>query len=546
MQKNGKPLIITAPALALLATLLTALPGWGASASASASKQRPQLVLSIVVDGLHSDYLELLSDCFGPDGFNRLMNGGVVIDQVEYGPGIDGAGAVAMLYTGAEPSVNGIASATTYSTERHLELPTLLDPSKIGNYTSETLSPAAIRVSTLADELRIDGGGAGYAHALSPDASRAIIMAGHAGNSAFWINDANGNWATTTHYREVPTAVTARNYSSPLSLRIDTMSWAPALPLDTYPGLPPHKRHYPFRHTFSGNGADKYSSFKTASPVNREITDMATEYIRTMRLGNRDAMDMLSVGYTVASFAGSTDTDARLETMDAYVRLDREIARLLKAADESGSTMVLLAGTPARPSSEADDPKWMLPVGEFSSRKAVSLLNMYLIARHGNGEWVTDYNNGAFYLNRELIESKNINAEDLRADAAKFLMKMTGVAGAYTIDDILEGRTGAPLRRNTIASTAADVFVDVIPGWVLVDDFANPSEPVRTTVRHAASVAPAVIYFPAQIQAMRLPVPVDARRIAPTVSRILRIRSPNAAAQAPISEVFAPRLNQQK
>lgn len=517
-----------------MVTLLSALPGWGADAASA--RQRPQLVLSIIVDGLRSDYLELLSDYFGPDGFNKLINAGVTLDEVDYGAGIDAAGAVAILYTGAEPAVSGIASSATYSTDRKMELPTLLDPSKIGNYTTETLSPAAIRVSTLADEIRIDGGGASYAHALAPDAARAIIMAGHAGNSAFWLNDANGNWATTTYYLEVPTAITARNFTMPLSARIDTISWSPSLAVADYPALPAHKRYYPFRHTFTGQ--DKFRDLKNAAPVNREVTDLAAEYIRTMRLGARDAMDMLSVGYTVAPYAGSTDTGARLETMDAYIKLDREIARLLRAAEESGRTVVLLAGTPAPASAEADDPKWQLNTGEFSTRKALSLLNMYLIARHGNGEWVTDYNRGTFYLNRKLIDDRNINAEDLRADAAKFLMRMSGIANAYTIDDILEGRRTPTERRNTVVATAPDVYIEVIPGWVVVDDFTDQQTPKRRTVRAAADVAPVILYAPGRLAAQRIPTPVDARRIAPTVARILRIRSPNAAAQAPLSEVF--------
>lgn len=532
--------LISGPTLALAATLLTLVQGWAADARPNV-RQRPQLVLSIVVDGLRSDYLELLGSYFGPDGFNKLMAGGVTLDQVEYGSGIDAAGAVAILYTGAEPAVNGIATSTTYSTERKMQLPTLSDPSKIGNYTTETLSPAALRVSTLADEIRIDGGGASYAHSLAADAARAIIMAGHAGNSAFWINDANGQWATTTYYLEVPTAVSARNFSQPLAARIDTIGWSPSLDVAAYPALPAHKRYYPFHHTFTGQ--NKFRDLKTAAPANREVTDLAEEYIRTMRLGSRDAMDMLSVGYTVAPFSGSSDTGARLETMDAYLKLDRELARLLRAAEAAGPTMVLLAGTPAPASTEADDPKWQLNTGEFSARKALSLLNMYLIARHGNGEWVTDYDRGAFYLNRKLIDEQNINLEDLRDDAAKFLMRMTGVANAYTIDDILEGRRPASQRRNTVVASAPDVYVEVIPGWVVVDDFTEPHNPVRTTVRSGASVAPVIIYAPEHLESARLTTMVDARRIAPTVARVLRIRSPNAAAQPPLNELFpAPKF----
>jgi hypothetical protein len=496
------------------------------------------LVLNIAIEGLRNDYLELLSECFGKNGFNKLIHDGLVLDNVSYGPGIDASGAIAIINTGTEPSVSGIATANTYNVSRRLAVPTLLDPAKIGNYTDETLSPAAIRVSTLSDELRIDGGGAAYSHAIAPNATDAIIMAGHAGNSAFWINDANGFWATTTHYREVPSPISTRNYKSPLSSRLDTINWTPSLKLSEYPGLPAHKRFYPFSHTFTGNDPEKFRKFKTASPVNSEVTNLAIEYIRTLKLGTREAMDMLSVAYTLTPYVGATDTDARLETMDAYIKLDQDLARLIKTAEDAGSTVIILAGTPSVPSTAPDDPKWNLSNGEFSARKAVSLLNMYLIAKYGNGDWITAYHNSTFYLNQDLIQNKNIDSEDLRADAAKFLMKMSGIANAFSIDDILEGRCSEQLKRNTIATTAPDLFFNVIPGWTLIDDYSQPQNPSRKTIRCSSAMAPAFIYAPNLIEHQKISSEIDARRIAPTVSRILRIRSPNAAAQPPIPLVF--------
>lgn len=530
---HKKTTVTRIPAIALLATLLSALPGWSAE-SVSADGRRPSLVLGIMVDGLQTDCLDLLANCFGPDGFNRLRQGGLNIDELDYGPGIDAAGAIAMIYTGAPPTVSGIATAQVYSTDRRMELPALLDPEQIGNYTDETLSPRALLVSTLADETRIDGAGASYAHAIAADPSAAIIMGGHAGNSAFWINNANGQWATTTHYREVPTAVTARNYTGPLSLRIDTAQWTPSLPLDRYPGLPEHKRHYPFRHTFSGLGAAKYKAYKASPLMNGEVTDLAIEYIEQMKLGQRpEAMDMLSVAYSLKPYPHSSDLGARLETMDAYVKLDRQIARLLRAVGKDEETVIFLAGTPSAPSGDADDPQWLLPGGEFSARKAMSLLNMYLMARLGNGDWVTAYNRGAFYLNHKLIEQKQLDAEEVRTDAAKFLTRMSGVAGATTIDDILEGRTSDARRRNTVVASSADIFIDIQPGWTLTDDTYSPSESHVVRLAHAS--APAILYAPTRIAAGTIATPVDARRIAPTVARLLRIRSPNAASLPPLS-----------
>ncbi len=533
----------TAAAIALLATLSCALP---LQAAESAASKRPQLVLSIMVDGLRADYLQLLSEYFGPDGFNRLTGGGVMIENVDYGPGVDRAGAVAMLYTGAAPSANGISTATVYDTKRHIEQPALLDPSKIGNYTEETLSPSALLTSTLSDELRIDGAGASYVHSIAPDAACAIIMAGHSGNSAFWINDINGNWATTTHYKDVPTPISNRNFTSPLSIRIDTMRWEPAMKLDRYPALPAHKRHYPFAHTFSRSDADVYRLFKQSAPANTEVTALAAEYIKAMRLGKRGSTDMLNLGYTVTPYPGSSDIDSRLETMDSYIRLDRELARLFKVVDEQvgkDGTVVLLAGTPLPPPTEPYDPQWGIPTGEFSSRKAQSLLNMFLIAQYGNGEWVTDFHGGAFYLNQDLIKSKGLDHEQVRSEAAKFLCRMSGVASAYTIDDILENRAGSDperLRRNTVAAKAADVYITILPGWELVDDF-HPLNTTRTTQRAVATTAPVIIYAPTIIEAGRIDTPVDALQIAPSMARILRIRSPNGAGLPALSALFAPK-----
>ena len=197
--------------------------------------------------------------------------------------------------------------------------------------------------------------------------------------------------------------------------------------------------------------------------------------------------------------------------------------------------MVILAGTPADASTAADPEQWKGNAGEFSARKAVSLLNMYLIASEGNGDWVTAYHNGGFYLNQKLIEQKKLNAEHIRTEAAKFLTRMSGVAGAYTIDDILEGRTPQALKRNTVVAHAPDVFIEVTPGWTLTDD-TTPT-PTSKVVRMAPTVAPVIIMAP-NLTPRRISTPVDARRIAPSVARVLRIRSPNGASQPPVSEIF--------
>ena len=112
---------------------------------------------------------------------------------------------------------------------------------------------------------------------------------------------------------------------------------------------------------------------------------------------------------------------------------------------------------------------------------------------------------------------------------------MTGVDRVHTLDDIIAGHAGEKaeaLRRNTVGSSAGDLLIEVAPGFEIIDDYNE----LAPTAGHsgmvscsAAATAPVFIFAP-DVAAQTIGTPVDARAIAPTVARILRIRSPNGAA----------------
>ena len=161
---------------------------------------------------------------------------------------------------------------------------------------------------------------------------------------------------------------------------------------------------------------------------------------------------------------------------------------------------------------------------------------MYLMAVHGNGDWVDGYHDGQLFLNRKLIKERGKDLEALRKEAARFLTRMSGVSEAWTIDEILDntaGGTAEALRRNISLPVAGDVFVTVAPGWQELDDDNDTELPV-TAVRSVLPTAPAFILVPGGAPRV-IATPVDARALAPSVAGILRIRAPNAAA--------TPRLN---
>ena len=507
------------------------------SLSAQAPSSRPNLVVGVMIDGLSMEYLQLLQGYFGEGGFKRLFNNGVTITDLDYGTNVDAATATAIAFTGAVPAVNGIGSTMVYDSEKRLTSSVFHDPTTLGNYTDETVSPAALLVSTLGDELRIDTGGLGYVYAISPDQATSLILGGHAGNSACWIDDVTGNWATTTFYHDTPRLLSARNRVQPLSVRLDTMSWTNLMAIDRYPDLPSYKKAYPVRNTFLRKDLNRFKAFKTSAPVNSEVTSLATEYLKTLNLGGRDAVDMLNLSYTLQPYEYTQDADGRLEQMDLYLRLDRDLANLFSAIDSGpgmNKTMVFVAGTPRRTRSRRDDEKWAIPHGEFSPRRAMALLNVYLIAKHGNGEWINGYYDHQIFLNQDLIKKNNLDEVAVRTDVAQFMTRMSGITDAYTLDDIINLKAGVnpqAVRNNTVIEKAGDVFITVAPGWEITDQGSDFTLPM--VERSGVTTSPAFLLAPG-LPASTISVPVDARVLTPTVAGILRIRSPNGVSMPPL------------
>lgn len=503
-----------------------------------ADSSRPRLVVGIIVDQLRTDYLDYLRNRFGEKGFNRLINGGLYLRDVDFKATVsDAPTGTALVYTGAYPACNGVTASEIFSQIDGSVRPALLDPDFIGNFTDQNLSPANLRLSTISDEIAIDGMGLGLVYAIAADPQQAVIMAGHAGNSALWLNKNTGNWCSTTYYRDFPQRVSQRNHRNPLSSRIDTICWRPSLPLGSYHGLPAQKLQYPFSHTFPRSDRDVYRRFSLSAPGNREVTDVAIDCLQEQRLGNRgDVIDMINVAYSAAPYKYVADGDYRLELQDTYIALDRQIERLIDAVDKQvgvGNALIFISSTGYYDDAVADDPRYRIPGGDISLKRMESLLNSYLSAKHGNGDYVNGIHARQIFLNPAVIDGKGLAIESIRDEAREFVVRMSGVADARTLGEILADSSpeGEAIRLSIDPKHAGDIILEFNPGWNIVDDQKYPatSSPVRTT----AVNTPALIFAPG-IGSETIDTPVKATAIAPTLTSVLHIRSPNGAKDKPL------------
>ena len=499
----------------LITSVICGLVGINTMLYADAS--RPKLVVGIMIDQLRTDYIEYLQNLFGEKGFNKLMKDGAFLKDVDFKVnGLDKVSGTAMIYTGGYPRHNGVTSSKVYDPNVRDMVPALQDATMIGNFTTETYSPVGLRLSTISDEIAIDGAGLAAVYSISPDPQQSIIMAGHAGTSAFWINDNTGKWATTTYYREAPSQLTQRNYSDPITSRLDTMQWKPSRPLSTYPGLPAQKRILDFKHTFP----------------------TADRSVYRMKIGSRgDAIDMLNIGYTAAPYKYVKDGDFRLELEDSYLRLDGQLSRLFDAIDKYvglNNTLVYVASTGYYDDAVEDDAKYRTPTGYFSVKRALSLLNSYLAARYGNGDYVDTFSGGHVYLDRKQIEERKLDLKEVAEASRDFLVQMSGVSDAFTMSDIMASSLPAmeAMRLGTDPKTGGDVILEFNAGWSVVDDTKFPNE---TQVIRSGLVQTPVFIMGPNVEPVTIGTPVDATAVAPTVTQVLRIRSPNGSASKPLN-----------
>lgn len=520
----------------LLSTFVVGLAG--IQGITLAGEVRPRLVVGIVVDQLRTDYLEDLRDMFSSGGFRRLMDNGLYLRDVDFvvSPG-DAASASAIIQTGAYPRQNGIPGSMVYQPSAKTLKPVFLDPAYIGNFTTETYSPSALKVTTLTDEISLDGQGKSRIHSIAPDAAQAIVLAGHEAKSSFWVNDETGKWSSSTYYPYPPAYLQNINYNSPLVSRLDTIRWMPLRKDEPYPYVNSIDIKEGFRYTFPRSDRDVFTLYKNSPFVNRDITDAATDYVRSQGLGlNPETTDVLNLGYTLSPYPAITDEDYRYELQDSYLRLDKDLERLFNTLDRQvgrDNVVVYLVSTGyfnQRPFAEGES---RMPGGTFSVKRALSLLNSYFAAKYGNGSYVDGFSDNQIFFDKKEIEAKNLDINAVAQEARDFLIKMSGVADAYTLTDLISPSI-PELEAHRLAldpKTAGELIVEFNPGWNVVDDSKFPPETIvnKTT----AYLFPGFIMGPG-IEQKTVDETVEAVTIAPTLANALHIRSPNSTMSKPL------------
>ena len=479
--------------------------------------ERPKLVVGIVVDQMRWDYLSRYYDQYGKDGLRRLMDKGYSCDNclINYVPTITAIGHTSV-YTGASPAFHGICGndfmidgQKVYCTQDDS-----VDPVGTDNRKKGCMSPRNLLASTIGDQIRMHTDFEAKVIGVSYKDRAAILPAGRSANAAYWLDTQNGQFITSTYYmNELPQW--AKEYNKVLKKNKELQK------VGSKVGLYPLCGHI--------------------------TTDMAIAALKGENLGKGKTTDMLCVSYSQTDVIGHEWSTRGEHTDEAYLELDKDIARLLKALDEQVGEGNYLAFLTADHGA-AHNFQWMQDHGLNGGAWKVldeyaPKLDQYLKEQLGEAaslKVVAMVNSYRIFLDHAYIAQQGLDIEKVKEAIVKFVRTAPHVVFAADFEKMQTSSLPDLLRYRALMGyhprRSGDILLILEPGWY---EFGKSSSPVGTTHGewnpYDAHIP--LLFYGWKVEHGSTSREVHITDIAPTVTQMLHIQQPNACVGEAIGEV---------
>lgn len=521
-----------------LVSLLVAMSALSASEVRALGNDNavPKVVVNILIDQLRSDYVTAFMPLYGEDGFKRLLRDGRVYSQAEYPMASpDRASAAATIAAGTSPANHGVIGRQWLDRSTLRPVFCVDDKQFPGNGgTKDSSSPVNLAVSTIGDELKVATEGKSLVYSIAPFRDAAILSAGHAADGAIWIDTETGNWSSSSYYGGFPAWAALRNSHSSIADMLKDTKWQPSSALSgNFSYYLSGGIKEPFTHRFKDDS--RFADFKTSGLVNGEVAAAFTDCLRSTSIGSDNVTDYITVTLYAGNFQHKPISECPMELQDTYVRLDNALAHMINVVDRKvglKNALFVLTSTGYTDVESADLSAYRIPTGTFDVQRAAALLNMYLVAVYGQGLYVESSFGTQLYLDHKLIETKQINMSEILGRSQNLLLQLGGVKDVYTSQRLMQGAWTpgiSRIRGGYNPRFSGDILIQVSPGWHYTSQFSTKKQLVRESY-----LPYPVIFYGYGIPAEKVETPVTVDYIAPTLSKAMRIRAPNACNLAPL------------
>lgn len=516
----------------------------------------PKLVVGIVVDQMRYDYITRFWDQFGEGGFKRLANEGFNCrnNHFNYVPTYTAPGH-ASVYTGTTPGVHGIIGNDWYDKESGKEVYCVEDSSYKSLGTTSTagqMSPHRLETTTITDQLRLHTNMRGKVIAISLKDRGAVLPGGHIANAAYWFQGGDeGNWISSSFYmsdlpkwvNDFNAAKSVAQYKKPWTTLKNINDYVESIADNNkYEGLFQGENAPVFPHDLPSlwKDNDGYSMLKSTPFGNSLTADFAMVALDAENLGKDDITDFLAVSFSSTDYVGHMYGVASKEVEDTYLRLDKDLERLLEALDKkvgAGEYTLFLTADHAA----VNVPQYLkdlnVVAGYVDDEKLGAELKEFAKFTFGTDDLIKNISNSQVFLDHKVMHNLELDVREVEETLAKELLGYSGVYQVYTGYQMWQnGYTKG------IANLVQNGFNQKRSGDIMF--VLNPATLTgsRTGTSHGSSFSydthVPLLFYGKGIQkgsTVRKTVIPD---IAPTIAALLGIEFPSGTSGVPISEVL--------
>jgi len=514
---------------------------------------RPKLVVGMVVDQMRWDYLYRYYDRYSSGGFKRLVNEGFSAENtmIPYLPTYTAVGHTS-LYTGSVPAFHGIIGNNWYDPELRRDVYCAEDKSvqTVGSNTDAgQMSPKNMLTNTITDELRLATNFKSKVIGVSMKDRGSILPAGHSANAAYWYDGATGNWISSTYYmKQLPDYIESYNKEKHQN-KFYEKNWNTMYPIETYTQSTSDSKPYEgkykgetettFPHKLS-DAIDKNFDLVRSTPFGNTMTlEMAQLLIAKENMGNNGTTDFLAVSCSSTDYVGHQFGPNSIEAEDTYLRLDKDLEAFFNYLDKTvgkGNYLFFLSADHGA----AHVPKFMeenkLPGGVVSNRTFAAGLNKVLEEAFKIKQPVITVMNNQVIFNKPEIEKTDVDFEDMKAMAIKYLKQQTGVLNAVDINDVANSTIPDFLKKRITngynARRSGDVYFILNANW-----FDGGSTGTTHGSWNPYDSHIPLVFMGWKVKAGKTNKPYEMTDAAATIAAMLQIQMPSGSVGQPITEL---------
>ena len=133
----------------------------------------------------------------------------------------------------------------------------------------------------------------------------------------------------------------------------------------------------------------------------------------------------MTLSFSSTDYIGHQFGPHAQELVDTYIKLDKDIAEILKHINSivgQENVLIFLTADHGVVSVPNELKARKIPAGYFDASNLTTELNNHLSKRYGNNTWVLKYSNQQFFLNRNLIEEQKLSHQEVQQLAADYLI----------------------------------------------------------------------------------------------------------------------------